>query len=257
MKAGITIAVLISITVIGGATWYRISSAKNKAVSSLTSIESSHSSSDATGADAYNLSVTTNPTTDPQTLTKNVTQGIFSDFVDLSATGQATDNNLDKLGKVYADKIGSLSTIKTVAVISDLSVVDDSDSSLMKYSAALSSTYSKYADMAQQAVSLSGSISSTDKNFTKLMLSLADIFNKEANELKKIPVPSSISEAHLTLINNYYNYSNTTKALAGVNSDPLMAYGAMQSISGNEDGAILGMISEILAMHNITLQLSI
>lgn len=259
-RSRLLLAICLAMLLVGGATWKRIESAQVSKSSGLIVISDAANNNNpvenvnTSGAD---LNATTSATAPTENLTNTdlMSRQLFSDYISLAANGQATPDNLDALGDQYASSIVSSSQAKSITIY-NLNTESDSRTNLQVYSDSLSRIYGKYS-----AQLITVTKTNTDpNNFSPTTIAfakkVANLYQKEADELQALSVPNSLASDYLKLINFYLARAWDMNAIANSDTDPADAYTAIASET-NLDGKeqiILTNIKRLLVSSGIILR---
>ena len=252
-KFRLGVALFVSILLIGGATYTRLKSAPTPSPD-LVAVTPHADTDTAPSEDLAAGSIATGSTT-PQNLnsTDLVTRQLFTDYLSLAATGQATDDNVAALGAQYANSVVDTASPSSINLDS-LALVSDSKANFEAYSKAVSNIYNKYHNLAGTTIKGAGSLDSISApNFVPTMSTLATLYERAATELEAVPTPTSLATSHLALINTYLGNVETLRALTNITRDPIASYGILAKASaqgGDEDNALLG-IRGMLLIHGV------
>lgn len=250
MKRSLGIALALSALLIGGASWFRFASAERLSPT-ITVVNSGSSEISPTESDTGTDAVLPPSLPAPKNDTELVSQQIFSDYMNLTLTGEATGENLTKLASVYATNIGGLHKAPRL-LLTDLTIVDDTREAYDAYAASLTYIYATYQSKIAQALS-GGKIDTSGKAVTSFALALESLYQMEAEALRGISVPREVSNAHLRLINAYLSNAAAFKALANSDQDPASAYAGIvqQKKNGEEEKQAIAEIDRILTKHGL------
>lgn len=251
MKAQIVTAVLLSVVLVGGATWFRFVPNSN-AQPSLVTINGGSRTSDydeLLAQDFFQTSTSTTQTTDqPLTQTDLVSRQLFSDYLSLSSQNKATPENLASLAQKYATSIGNLSLSSTQISLTSVRVVIDSKENILAYGTAINTIRNKYAALVVSQKE-QGDISEVGSpTFSNFMNTMGNLYESSANELRVLSVPQSLVSNHIKLVNNYLENAAAVKALSEIENDPLNAYSALNTYSKNSEEETNLLINIQLAM---------
>lgn len=248
-RVPIIAALVISASLIIGTLWLRFSSLKRPAeVVSVNNAETSRASNEANSAMAQWFNSTS--TTATSTQTDIISRKMLADYMSMAASGQVTDQTLNQLASSYAKGFSNSSIQKTLSLI-DLQIVPDSPRAFIQYGAAAGNIYEKYRQLAEQG-SLSSDISSDLENpkTQSAFRKLAQISQQAANELKALPVPTSLSNDHLELVNSYQRLSAALLSIANADNDASGAYSGLmtlEQLSQDESGLISSITQKLMA----------
>jgi hypothetical protein len=251
MQRSLGIALALSALLVGGATWFRYANAQ-RVPAEISAIDVKGVSDEATDTISID-SVPLGPTMPaPKNGTELISQQIYSDYLNLSLSGQATEENITRLASVYATNIGNLHTSKKV-LLTDIQITDDTAANYAVYAKLLTNIYTTYQTKLANQLGNNNEIKASGSAVVDFADSLQNIYEREATELKSIPVPKSVSSAHIRLINNYLSNASVFAALTKVDSDPASAYAGIvqQGKNSEEEKQIIAEIDRILTEHGL------
>jgi hypothetical protein len=250
MRPGVIIALTASLVVVGWATWYRH-------VSSLGSTPSLAAISREDVPQAYYDELTAQfkaastksvaPTdTEPLTTTDLIGRQLVSDYLELTQNGQASGNNLEKLGERYAQSLSQLTQAQQITV-QDITIVETSPESLNAYMIQLSSIYQKYAPAFTRTPESSAIKYIAQKNF-EFVSHTAQTYKEQADELNGLPVPAALVQSHIQLVNANLLNAAAFEAAAQMDTDPAVGLAGIITVSQNaaREGAVLNQMIAIL-----------
>jgi hypothetical protein len=251
-RFNLTLSILVSIVFVGGAIWLRASQTKSANESlGLESVPNSEVSIlEGSPQDIY--------LGEKATSTQNLNQTdllgrqLFSDYLNLSSKGQTTPDRINTLANSYADNILNLQTSSKVER-NRLTITADTIASLNSYGTSIVTLRIRYGDKIEKEMKDSGISDISDPKFADFMSNVSQLYKEAAADLVNMPVPQSLADNHLKLINNYLSSAEAAKAMANVTSDPLGAYAAINTHAKNEkeEDLLLGNIQATLAASGI------
>lgn len=251
MHRSLGTALALSALLIGGATWFRYADAGQS--SPQVSVVDVSSGGTASGDTISIDNVGFGPTMPaPKNDTELISQQLYSDYINLSLSGQATEENITKLANVYTSNIGNLHRSEKV-LLTDISIIDDTPANYRSYADGLVKVYAHYQTLLASQVESDGEIKASGTAVVNFAGSLQKIYKNEADDLKKIPVPQGVSSAHVRLINNYLSNASIFESLTKVDSDPASAYSGIvqQNKNSEEEKRIIAEIDRILTEHGL------
>lgn len=251
--ARLTFALVLSLILVAGASWIRLSRASSVSVNNIAAANPALTPAEYEAAVAQvvaDLSTTTAPTTAPQTDTSIVSENLFTDYFGLVSNGQATPDNIDALTQSYADTVSNLSTSGRIQP-SDLNLVSDSTAHFSTYLTNLNEVYDKYLGLLTDQSEPDAT--HLDAKFAKWASSVAKLYAREVTELEAIPVPASLIEDHTKLINNYISNEAALENIANAATDPARAMGGIAVMNQNstDEKDILTDIQKIAEKNGI------
>ncbi|MBX4198844.1 hypothetical protein KW800_01020 [Candidatus Parcubacteria bacterium] len=180
-----------------------------------------------------------------------VSRQMLSDYMNLAATGQTTEENINALAARYVESLPTLTQAKVINA-TDIKIVPDSLSAFKAYGNALADLTNE--TMATAAKIDSGSaVSLAGTDISGISLKLAAAYEHASKALLGMAVPSSILDDHVKLTNMYLSNTAALKALAQVDKDPTIAFAGMAKYNENlkaEDPLIADM-RNILKAHGL------
>lgn len=260
MRSRLLLAVCLAVLLVGGAAWKRLESKEISPAGNLVAVSDTANTDATSTIDAADSTADLNATGSDATSsvrltdTDVVSRQLFSDYVNLEANGQATQDNLNALGDEYAASVVSNSQAQ-VMYMNDLNMVNDSKVNIQAYGDALSKIYALYSP---QLITVSKA--NTDPNdFGPSTISFAQkvsaIYQEEADALRVVPVPDSFAADDLKLVNFYLTSAWNMLSISNTNTDPADAYAAIASetnLDGQEQ-TILTSIEQRLVSDGIIL----
>lgn len=255
MQRRLALALSLSALLIAGATYMRVAHAE-KPYKALTVVNVSEapSQNDTTIIDTPVVASDTAAPAENLTTTDLVGRQLMSQYLDLASNGQATDATIQELADNAANNIASLNTF-TLATAAQLHIVADGKASFQTYGEALSVLNGKYQGLAKAVADKAGDLSDvTSKGFSSTMDALSKLEKKASDELTSLPVPASIAQTHLKLINNYLSSASAFSALSRANTDAATAFAGLvaQSTNSAEADSLLLSIETALLAQSIT-----
>lgn len=251
MQRSLGVALALSTLLIGGAAWFRYVGAhqSSPAISIVSTSKDAPSAEDALTIDNVGFGPTMPP---PKNDTELISQQLYSDYLSLSLSGQATEDNITKLANVYVSNIGNLHRSAKV-LLTDIKIVEDTQSNYALYAGSITKIYAYYQTLLAAELGDNTKIDTSGSAVVDFASSLKKIYENEAQELTKIPVPREVSSAHIRLINNYLSNASIFDALTKMDSDPASAYAGtvQQSKNGEEEKQIIAEIDRILTEHGL------
>ncbi len=163
----------------------------------------------------------------------------------LKAQNRATPENLSQLAEKY---LSNLPDDAAVASMAELTVTPDTNDSLINYNKRISQLHAKYEALTSSASGQNEFSDIFDPKFQEFMMVVAVNYKQAAEELKKIVVPTSLSDNHLKLINNYLSSSQAALSIGKIQDDPLRAYRGLstQAQNSQEEASLLANIRVLL-----------
>jgi hypothetical protein len=186
--------------------------------------------------------------------TEVVSRQMFSDYINLSASGNSTSEEIASIAGKYIDAIPVIkSGIHENLDITDIKTNANIKINFEKYELAVKQIHEKYGELIKTAYPgndiLSGYSSETYAYLGQMSAAYIDM----ANEILKVPAPLEISLKHLQLINNYLLTGKAMKILSSSASDPTTLVAAISAINDsiNQQNDIINSINQILIKNTI------
>ncbi|MDP2642009.1 MAG: hypothetical protein Q8P21_01825 [bacterium] len=230
-------ALSIATLLIGWASWVRFvpSEKYSQDLVLVKDLEQNYLPNNTLSEDFLATSTPSGGSAGPLSQTDLVSRQLFSEYVGLASQNRVTPNNINALAEKYASGILSLETSPETINRSEIVVVPDSKNSLIAYSKAVTEMHAKYESLASVSRGQSSLTDINDHKFKELMVYVSKLYEQAAADLIKLPVPNSLADNHISLINNYLSSSGATKILANVAEDPVGAYAALTTHARNSD----------------------
>ncbi len=249
------LAILISVVLIGGATANRLINSTKEA-SNLIALKNTGSvqNNDTSLQDispAYSTSTPSSIKTETLTQTDLIGRQLFSDYLSLSSSGQATDDNINALAGSYAENLSNLSTIADIST-DKITPEEDTVDNLSAYGDSVIAIHTKYQNLAS-ALSTKGVSDIKSVAFVSFANSMSSLYSRAASELLLLKVPASLVENHVALVNNYLSSADAAKTLSTISKDPAGAYSALvtQQKNSQEEIALFENIHRTLMSNGI------
>lgn len=252
MKAQIVTAVLLSVVLVVGATWFRFTSTQNPPAQ-LVVVAGSGELREINAEEFFALPAQGEVPTTTLTQTDVVSRQLFSDYIGLKSSGQATPENLNRLAEQYANTMFAEEEADAKVTLSQLNIVADSNQALIDYNQKVLAMRSKYESMIKSLTVQSDFSDITDPLFIKFMLAVSTTYEQAVAELRKMAVPTSLAGNHLNLINNYFSSIKATRSISQIAENPISALAALstQSKNSQEEEALVANIKVLLMSRGI------
>lgn len=247
MRFRILLSLSLSLVLISGAAWYRLSA--NTAISKLVSINSESSSALAVNIDDYTGGdEPKDPSAPAETLTKTdlVSRQLISDYINLAASGQATTDNLNSLVSRYVESVPNLAESPTVNVAS-VKIVPDNKANFSAYYDSITGIQTDHIDKRNSAYSGSGDIT-LGSDIYSVAKKLATTYEDSAGKIESTPVPTSLASVHIKLINNYLSSAAAMTAVSNTDKDSAGSLASLLTFDKNleQEAAIITSMNRIL-----------
>lgn len=239
-------ALVVSVALIGGALWFRFIrvphySAPLVAVTEDLALASNEMLlKDFMGGSTTPSTVSTAELSETDILSRQ----IFSEYISLKSKNNVNPNSINALASKYAEAIVKTDIPVEKVTLNQLTILPDSQTSLSNYGTAITNIRAKYKNLAADAYTGSDVTDITGQAFSKFMGEVGKLYKASANELLLVGVPKSLSENHLSIINNYLESAEALKFISNTSKDPARAYAGLNVYSKNSD-AELKLFSQI------------
>lgn len=254
-RSRIVFAICISVALVSGATWFRFAQAIEYSANlvSLDRLEQDYLLADMSGDFITDTTLSEDPK-EPLSQTDIISRQLFSDYIALKSQGQVTPTNLNALAEKYASQITLTENLVYVDK-SQITIVPDSDNALQNYGEMILKMRSRYRNLINNLTDQTKFDNIFDPEFKSFMISVADLYDNAAEDLKNLPTPSSLADNHVKLINNYLSSAEASGALANIDQNPLGAYAAlnMQAKNSGKEATLFSNIQVTLLSKGIFL----
>ncbi|MBX4200088.1 hypothetical protein KW790_01340 [Candidatus Parcubacteria bacterium] len=256
MRFRLSIALLVSVVLIGGALFYKLSASHGEAQISFVQGDENNLADVSISLDGdtvTDLSVPTSSTsTDNLSTTDLIGRSLLSDYINLAANGEDTEDNVNALANKYADQVPTL-TISQELKASDVQTVDDTQSNYQKYADAFTKIHKTYVDYINKTGIQKKNITDLgpDLYFAARAFSIA--YTQAGDSLKSLPVPLSLASLHLQLVNSYYSSGAAMLAISKTENDSASAFAGLVTLSSNlkiED-SLMAEITKTINSHGV------
>lgn len=232
------LALFFVIVLIGGTTWNRIAQAKRVSQKALAVVPDDSDAAALANANAAldNLTSDLTPATTsaPVNLTDTdlISRQLLSDYIDMSANGQATDQQISGLADQYASQISSLSAAPT-ALLSNIAPVSNNGANFSAYAEAFTKIEQDYAAAINGAHPEKLDLSTLGPDFYSFTATFGKAYMDAAARLEKLPVPAALVADHLKLINLYLSSGTAMQSMSHTEHDPMVAFSGMMNLNNN------------------------
>lgn len=255
----LTIALSISVALIGGAMWFRFGQT-TYTTSNIVAVETFEPalSEEAFLADflATSTPVSTK-TASAKPLSQEDLMGrqLFSDFIALKSQGQATPSNISALATQYAESIAGQSIQARQITSNQIIIVTDSEENLATYGNTVMSTRKKYQNLVSAEVNKGGLTSGKPLEIAQFINAVGKLYRSFGEELLLLKVPASLAENHVKLINNYFGSAEVMNIFTDISEDPTGVFVALKSQAENstEEQVLILNIQTVLRVNGIIL----
>jgi len=250
MPARLFSALFVSIALVGGALWIRLSN--NAGVQyELALVEPDTKESDI--LNYFLESNSGNPSVPAKTLPKTeiLGRGLLAEYINLASSGGVTQEEIEALANKYVESITNLSQINTISY-GNLKIVSNEKNNFQKYADEITKIHQAYTKGIEQEYKASN-INTLDSSFYSLASVISIIYDDTASKLKKMPVPQALANIHLELINMYLLNAYSMEAISETEDDSAGSFAGLVALSDNvyKETAIFSEISRVLNANGI------
>lgn len=257
MRLRFALALLVSIILIGTASWYRFGTTKFAQQPNIIAVEQPDINKEGTlqeyfASTGLNSKVaTSSAATQPLSNTDLFGRSLFVDYVGLASQGEITGSDLDSLAQQYVSRIPGLHQ-PLVITKADLQIVPNSKTNFENYSKAFVSIYDSYAKKVSGAYP-GNTVGGLDPAFYTFTSVLSAAYTEVATKLEKIPVPTSLVATHLELVNHYLSGALAMSEISKSKEDPAAAFAGLIFLNDNLDKEtlLISRINQILTSNGI------
>ncbi len=242
----------------GGATWVRaaqFSTVKYKFNSNFPTLTSKGDSKEDLNTSDKSTQQDedyTDPSPGNLNATDLISHQLIVDYVNLSQSGQATDQSIDDLAEKYVD---SLPTLNNAEIFSyaELNSVSNTPSNFQNYADGLKKIETEYSEAILKTSVVAKTLNYLGNNTYSTMRTFGNAYKNAADKLKVLPVPIALAEVHLELVNNYLSSSSAAIAISNTEKDSTFAFVGLVTLKKNmdEEDSILNSIDTILHNNNV------
>src|SRR3989344_3691919 len=228
MRFRLALALLISILLVVTASWSRFGTTNY--APSIATLEQIQTDNEYYSDDSFirdflkpSTASTTLPA-EPLSNTELIGRQLILDYIGLATSGQATEANIDAVANKYLESIPKIIKI-----------------------------HREYAENINKAYAGANSLKTLNPAMYAFTLTFNISYINAANGLKNLPVPTSLADLHLQLINSYFSSAASMKALSETEQDSTAAFAGLIILNENLDkeDVILNEISNILTANGI------
>jgi hypothetical protein len=175
----------------------------------------------------------------PEVLTKTdkFSQELFATVVALNQAGPVDQSTIDKVSDSLVNQIQDQSTRK-VYLLSDLTLVPDTESSIKEYNTTIGSLFNKFKTGNSITSVLQEFAESGETPDSSILTKLEPIVSKMNSLISlivKMKVPTSLSTYHLAVINGLEVTSENLVDIQLFDTDTIVAMGAISKYQENVD----------------------
>ena len=253
MHARLALALFVSTLLVGGALWIRLSNGAEIKYE-LATVESDDA------ADAELLQYFLEPPeetptapvkTAPLTNTDILGRQLVMDYINLAASGEATEAQIETLAQKYVEIIPALNLAESISYI-DLTTAPNTKANFQKYADEITAIHKTYAEnISKKYVGVN--LDKPNAATYSFALAFGQAYRDAAEKLKDISVPNSLVQVHLKLTNSYLSSAASMKAVAQIDLDSASAFAGVITLNQNlnQEDALRGEISKILTANGL------
>ncbi len=257
MRFNLALSLLISLILIGTASWSRFVTAEyvQPNIVAVGPLEAGEESYEEIVNGFLKPETTGTASTSPTETLSNtdiIGRGLIMDYIGLAANGQATEANIINLANQYVESVPNFNKA-TVLKAEDIKTVSNTKANFQKYSDTLTIIYKEYADGINKVNAMMGNLITVDSTFYSTVSDLNTIYTKASFELREMSVPMALLSVHLELLNSYLSNAAATEAISKTTEDSTSAFAGLIALNENvdEEIIILNEIDRILTSNGI------
>ncbi len=256
MRFRLTLALLLSLLLVVTASWSRFGTTKY--VPSVATLEQMQTNDEYYSDESF-VGDFLKPNTASATLpaeslsnTELIGRQLILDYIGLATSGQVTETNIATIANKYLEIIPKINKTQQISR-SDIEIVPDTKSNFQNYADQLLKIHKEYADNINRAYTGANSLKTLNPALYAFTLVFNVSYIDAANKLKSLPVPISLADLHLQLINSYFSSATSMKAVSETEQDSTAAFAGLIILNENLDkeDIILSEIGNILTTNGI------
>lgn len=190
------------------------------------------------------------PTDDSEAITDNesLSRQFFAAIISLQQTGSLDEESMKSISEAVGKNVEAID-LPDIYISDMLKIQKDSISTMDAYRDALGNLINDYADanIGSELTFMVQGLSDRDPQAMYATLTVAEAYQSFAREMIKIPVPKSLSQAHLSAANNYAKTGETIRDLAKILTDPIVGMKAILNYKKYSDA----LYSDLEKIENI------
>ena len=258
MQFRLTLAILVSVVLIGYASWNRFSAPYE--VTNIVAVEQVKTSDEDYQASLNDFieptSASTTTIQKPLSTTEVIGRQLIMDYVGLAANGQVTKYDIEALANKYVENVPSLSqsqSLTQLLTLDDIKIVSDTKTNFQNYAGETLKIHEGLAKQISRSMDGRSGLTTPESILHDFALSVSKTYIITVIKLKKLSVPKSIGPIHLELINSYIADVNTMKMVLQNNQDPSVLISGLNMLNENieKEKGLLDKISAILNANGI------
>lgn len=255
MRLRLALAFLVSIALIGAASWFRLTTSEN-APSNIVAVEQFGTS------DVYDgnilrdfLEPKATSTTSVETTLSNtdlIGRQLILDYVGLAASGGAGPESIDALANKYIDNLPALNDTPSIGY-ADIKTVPNTKSNFQNYADEITKIYIEYAERISKASIGGDNLNTLNPALYSFALTFNAAYIDAALKLQNLSVPASLAPIHLQLVNSYLSSAAATKAVSETEEDSAAAFAGLVILNKNvvKEKTLINEIDRTLISNGI------
>ena len=255
MRFRLALAFSVSVILIGFASWSRLGTAENTqpgivAVERLGTNEEGYQDFLQDFLEPKTLEATSPG--EPLSNTDIIGRQLVMDYIELSASGKATEASLAALADRYVESIPALTQASSISY-ADIQTVPDTKANFQNYADKLVKIHKDYAARIGKAAAQEASFESLNPALYSFVSTFGAAYKDAALKLQGLPVPAALVKSHLQLVNKYLSSAAAMEAVSKTETDSATAFAGLIVLKRNvdEEEALRGEISRILTLNGL------
>lgn len=260
MRFNVTLAICLSVVLVGFASWQRFSTSSKPLPTLVAAENTSAGNQDVADTQAAYQQLLETASTNPPTASTPkkplsnsdlIGRGLINDYLALLQSGKEIDNNaLNNLAQKYVADIPSLTQAKTVTSIR---TAPDKAENFQIYADAISKIYNSYSSKINAIPVNKSDLDSLNPRAYSYLTAFSDAYRDAASALENVPVPETLAQTHLALINTYLSSAEAAKEISQADADSAAAFSGLVVFNNNleREDALLAKISGVLTSHGL------
>lgn len=250
MRNRVVLALFLALLLVGGATWMRV---KNSRAASPSLVSVDTPALEIYNSDDFwkNNSASSTPNA-PKSDTDLIARSLLLDYVNLATSGQASEENLTALADKYAEKIPALKNADSIG-LADLNAVSNTIENFQHYDSEATRIHVKYSGRIDQVYRPEEDLTTLGPELYSFLDGVGSEYESMALELQNLPVPFSVADLHMQLINAYLSTAAGLRALSKIDENPAGALSGLVTVRSKfkEEQDIIQEINQVLNKNGI------
>jgi hypothetical protein len=234
MRTSITVSILVSLVLIGGASWTKFANTKKSAAGLIASESKTIDWSDVARSYDTNPSSTSTPTSTPLTSTQVIGRQLIYDYIDLASQGGGSEENIKALADKYVDSLPTLNNSEVMSSL-ELKAVSDSPTHFREYAARFLEIHNEFAAAAKTSSLSAVNLAAVGTPLYKTSGNIGKAYIATAEKLRTMSVPLSLGTLHIELVNTYYSSGSALNSLTESEKDPAVAFAGIIALKQNSE----------------------